>query len=372
MQQPERPPEVEERREEQHAQRDPDVRRVQLAPERARVAARHRPGDLVAGPLLERSRRCGRPPAPGRPPCRRGRSSPASARGPSCTRSAGAARPSPRLPHLLGPRRDPLDLARAVLEEARRLGLRRRAGRGPARVRAGAAPQQATSADCERRARLSRATARCAKLHILFPTKLSGVAATIEIAWAGSSGMPATLTSSSRIAEANRNAATLTVKKRAAWKPARPPRARKVQCRFHQKLLITATTKASVAATRWWRSSSSTHDGEHAQVHHVAGPADRAELHSCTQLCGLRRPGAHAQVHRRVGGRRRRPRLVGHAANGTPKCSSTNGVTSASDHCSRSGASTPQSSSTPSESSRWSEPWLPPPTWSAPPQSTNS
>ena len=42
----------------------------------------------------------------------------------------------------------------------------------------------------------------------------------------------------------------LTVKKRAAWKPAWPPRARKVQWRFHQKLFITATTKAAVAASR--------------------------------------------------------------------------------------------------------------------------
>jgi hypothetical protein len=88
------------------------------------------------------------------------------------------------------------------------------------------------------------------KLHILFPMKLSGVAAMIEMAWAGSSDTPATLTSSSSMAAAKMNAATLTVKKRAAWKPARPPRARKVQWRFHQKLLSTATAKAAVAATR--------------------------------------------------------------------------------------------------------------------------
>ena len=52
------------------------------------------------------------------------------------------------------------------------------------------------------------------------------------------------------MAAANTNAAMLTVKKRAAWKPACPPRARNVQWRFHQKLLVTATAKASVAATR--------------------------------------------------------------------------------------------------------------------------
>jgi hypothetical protein len=88
----------------------------------------------------------------------------------------------------------------------------------------------------------------------LFPRKFSGVAETIAIAWAGSSATPTTLTSSSSTAAANRKAAMLTVKKRAAWKPAWPPRARKVQWRFHQKLLVTATTKAAVAATRWWTS----------------------------------------------------------------------------------------------------------------------
>ena len=80
--------------------------------------------------------------------------------------------------------------------------------------------------------------------------KLSGVAATIEIACAASSGRPATLTSSSSTSAANRNAATLTVKKRAAWKPACPPRALKVQWRFQKKLFVTATTNATVAAMR--------------------------------------------------------------------------------------------------------------------------
>ena len=96
------------------------------------------------------------------------------------------------------------------------------------------------------------------KLHILFPMKLSGVATTIEIACAAMSGTPATLTSSSSTSAANRKAATLTVKKRAAWKPACPPRARNVQYRFHQKLLVTATTNATVAAIRWCRSNTST------------------------------------------------------------------------------------------------------------------
>ena len=41
---------------------------------------------------------------------------------------------------------------------------------------------------------------------------------------------------------------TLTVKKRAAWNPAWPSPASKVQCRFQRKLLVTATQKASTAA----------------------------------------------------------------------------------------------------------------------------
>ena len=53
VQQPERPAQVHERREEEQAERQPDVRGVQLAAEGALVAARHRPGHLGAGPLLE-------------------------------------------------------------------------------------------------------------------------------------------------------------------------------------------------------------------------------------------------------------------------------------------------------------------------------
>ena len=112
--------------------------------------------------------------------------------------------------------------------------------------------------------------------------------------------------------------------------------------------------------------------GEHAQVHHIPGRSDRTELHQLHPVVRLRQAGPQPQVHRMGAVGDSLSRLVGHAGNGTPKCSSTSGVTSARDHCSRSGASTPHRSSTPSESSRWSDPWLPPPTWSAPPQSTNS
>ncbi len=81
------------------------------------------------------------------------------------------------------------------------------------------------------------------------------MAATIDTAWAASSGTFARVTSSSSTAAAKRKASTLTAKKRVAWNPMCPSRAPNVQWRFHQKLLLTATTKASVAATRWWRSA---------------------------------------------------------------------------------------------------------------------
>ncbi len=74
----------------------------------------------------------------------------------------------------------------------------------------------------------------------------------IEIAWAVTSDTWVKRTSDSRTVAANTNANTLTVKKRAAWKPAWPSPASKVQWRFHQKLLATATTNAAEAATRWW------------------------------------------------------------------------------------------------------------------------
>ena len=58
VQQRQRPAEVDERQHEQHAQREPDVQRVDVPAERARVAARHRPRDLEAGPLLRAPARC--------------------------------------------------------------------------------------------------------------------------------------------------------------------------------------------------------------------------------------------------------------------------------------------------------------------------
>ena len=55
MQQLQRPARVDEREQEQQAQRQPDVQRVDVPAERARIAARHRPGDLEPGPLFEHS-----------------------------------------------------------------------------------------------------------------------------------------------------------------------------------------------------------------------------------------------------------------------------------------------------------------------------
>src|SRR5207244_7770203 len=47
--------EVEEGQYEQQAQRQPDIQRVDVPPERPRVAARHRPRDLKAGPRFKRA-----------------------------------------------------------------------------------------------------------------------------------------------------------------------------------------------------------------------------------------------------------------------------------------------------------------------------
>ena len=49
----ERPAPVDERQQEQHAQRQPDVERVDVPAERPGVAPRHRPRHLEAGPLFE-------------------------------------------------------------------------------------------------------------------------------------------------------------------------------------------------------------------------------------------------------------------------------------------------------------------------------
>src|SRR3954463_10501478 len=129
-----------------------------------------------------------------------------------------------------------------------------------------------------------------AKLHILFPRKLSGVATTMEIAWAGSSDTPATLTSSSSTTSANRKATTLTAKKRVAWDSGLPAPARKVQWRFHQKLLVTPATKASVAAAMWWMSNAFTHRANTHRFTAYPDPPTMQNLISSRQFLDLRMP----------------------------------------------------------------------------------
>ena len=53
MDQPQRPPRVDERRQEEHAERQPDPPAVGLARDRARVAAGELGVDLGPGPLLD-------------------------------------------------------------------------------------------------------------------------------------------------------------------------------------------------------------------------------------------------------------------------------------------------------------------------------
>jgi hypothetical protein len=84
----------------------------------------------------------------------------------------------------------------------------------------------------------------------LLPAKLTGVARTIAMAWAGTSATPPTDTRISSAARLKQKAATLTAKKRADCWPAWPSRASNVQWRFHTKLFVTATRKATSAASR--------------------------------------------------------------------------------------------------------------------------
>jgi hypothetical protein len=89
--------------------------------------------------------------------------------------------------------------------------------------------------------------------------KLTGVATATAIACAGSSARPAS-TSRLRTIRLTARPARLTVKNRAAWKPAWSPRApceRKVQIRLRTKLFVTATQKAPTAASVCWISVAS-------------------------------------------------------------------------------------------------------------------
>src|SRR5207237_6485496 len=100
------------------------------------------------------------------------------------------------------------------------------------------------------RRRSRRHCVRVRKLQSLFARKLTGVTASTAAACAATFGAPAPRTSASRITSDIRNAATLTATKRIACPPARPFAPRKVQSRFHAKLLTSATQNATAAAAR--------------------------------------------------------------------------------------------------------------------------
>src|SRR5262249_54551642 len=109
-------------------------------------------------------------------------------------------------------------------------------------------------------------------------------------------------------------------------------------------------------------------EGEDGKVDDVARDADQAELEELHPVAGLQ--GAAADPLR--GLNRGHPRLFEPV---TPKCSRITGARSRSVHCGFSaGRFGPHSTKRtgPSESPRPSAPWLPPPTWLMPPQSTHS
>ena len=76
-------PPVDQPEQEERAERQEDVGGVELVAEGAGVAARHLPGDLVAGPGLADARRWPGRRRPAPPPCRRRSSRPPSCRRPS-------------------------------------------------------------------------------------------------------------------------------------------------------------------------------------------------------------------------------------------------------------------------------------------------
>src|SRR6185369_16929285 len=136
------------------------------------------------------------------------------------------------------------DRVRVLLGDLDRLGLR-----DLRLLRAGRAREQEEKCESEGGGEEWRPDQ--AKVHSLLPMKLNGIATATAIACEGMSAMPLR-TSSSSTTRLITSAATLTAKKRAAWNPACPCFASKVQCRFHQKLLVTATQKARIAEGMWW------------------------------------------------------------------------------------------------------------------------
>ena len=113
------------------------------------------------------------------------------------------------------------------------------------------------------------------------------------------------------------------------------------------------------------------------------GPSGRGRRRRSLPLGDPHRVVARVRVRRRDAGREQasdrqrgeEQRRAPHSRAATPKCSRTIGATSRSVHCSRSAADSgpqPTKSSGPSESPACRAPWLPPPAWVTPPQSTAS
>ena len=157
------------------------------------------------------------------------------------------------------------------------------------------------------------------KLHILFPMKFSGVAETIEIAWAGQLGHAGNAHEQLEDRAANRKAPMLTVKKRhrleagvAAASPERP-------VAVPPEVVQHGDDEGRRGRDQVVQRRTADARGEHAQVHHVAGRADRAELDQLHPVVRLAQARAHAQVNGMWAVGDGCPRLVGHRANGTPK-----------------------------------------------------
>ena len=82
----------------------------------------------------------------------------------------------------------------------------------------------------------------------------------------------------------------MTVKKRAAWKPACDsfePWRRKVQWRLSRKLLLTATTNAPTAASRWFDVGALGEQREDDEVDDVAAAADDGEVEELDPVARL-------------------------------------------------------------------------------------
>ena len=107
--------------------------------------------------------------------------------------------------------------------------------------------------------------------------KLNGIAIATATAWAGSSPIPLR-TSNSRAIRLTISASTLTVKNRAAWNPACPCFASKVQWRFHQKLFDDRDAEGDDRGWDVVDVERPDHDREHREVDDVAGAADQPEL----------------------------------------------------------------------------------------------